>query len=124
MNFLKRLFGGQPGKADRFVPIYVLSHRCKEPIQGNFDRLNELSLDEGDYDYYARKVLHTSGANRCFGEVEVQVWFDSKKNIAHYEVNGGRWLEAGEYDEEVERFRRAAEDAEGETEEHETEEAE
>ena len=114
MNFLKRLFGGRTGDADRFVPVYVLSHKCKEPIQARFDRFNELSVDEGEYAYYARKLLHTSGANRCFADVEVQVWFDSKKNIAHYEVTGGRWLEAEEYDEELARFNAPDEEEEEE----------
>ena len=112
MNFLRRLFSGQSSDADRFVPVYVLSHKCKEPIQGRFDRMSELSLDEGDYAFYARKVLHTSGAKRCFADVEVQVWFDKKKNIAHYEVTGGRWLEAEEYDEELARFNAPAEEDE------------
>jgi hypothetical protein len=53
-----------------------------------------------------RKVLHTSGASRCFGQVEVQVWLDGKKQITRHEVQGGRWLTAEEYAAEIERARR------------------
>jgi len=108
MNFLKRIFsifsGGSSG-SDRNMPIYALNFRCNEPVEGAVDRFNELSqIEDGDYAYYVRKVLHTTGENRCFGETEVQLWFDRNKTLQHYEVQGGRWLDAEEYAREVERF--------------------
>ncbi|HRW46321.1 MAG: hypothetical protein KDD91_15635 [Caldilinea sp.] len=112
------LFTGKaPGGSNRYLPIYIVDHRCREPIAGQVDLLNELSLadDEGG-GYYVRKVLHTSGERRCFGQVEVQLWLDGKKQITNHEVQGGRWLTAEEYDAEVERqaeeARREAEAAE------------
>jgi hypothetical protein len=48
-----------------------------------------------------RKVLHTSGKGRCFGEVEIEVWLDSKKRLVRQEVHGGRWLSVEEYEAEV-----------------------
>ena len=93
------LFTGKaPGGSDRYLPIYVIDHRCHEPIAGQIDLQNELSLadDEGG-GYFVRKVLHTSGERRCFGQVEVQLWLDGKKQITKHEVQGGRWLSADEY---------------------------
>ena len=99
------LFTGKaPGGSNRYLPVYVIDHRCREPIAGQVDLLNELSLaDEEGGGYYVRKVLHTSGERRCFGQVEVQLWLDSKKQITNHEVQGGRWLTADEYDAEVAR---------------------
>jgi len=107
MNLFARLLAalrskGAPG-ADRYLPVYVFSHRCREPIKGQIDLLNELSLAEEESGYYVRKVFHTSGRNRCFAQVEVQLWLDDKKQVTHYEVQGGRWLTAEEYAAELER---------------------
>ena len=64
--------------------------------------MNEISLDdENQGGYYVRKVLHTSGKDRCFGEVEFEIWLDSKKRIVRQEVHGGRWLSVDEYEAEV-----------------------
>jgi hypothetical protein len=115
MAFLQRLFGffrgsGGSRPSGRGLPIYVLSRRCNEPIAGQVDLFNELSLtDEGDAALYARKVLHTSGDRRCFDQVAVHLYFDSNKRLLRYEVEGGRWLEEEEYHREVERMK--AEDA-------------
>ena len=104
MGFFKRwmnaLSGTAPTGSDRYLPIYVFSNRCREAVVGQVDMLNELSLaDEGGY--YVRKVLHTSGKSRCFGQVEVEVWLDSKKHIVRNAVQGGRWLTADEYQTEL-----------------------
>ena len=104
MGFFKRwmnaLSGTAPTGNDRYLPIYVYSNRCREVVVGQVDFLNELSLaDEGGY--YVRKVLHTSGKSRCFGQVEVELWLDSKKKLQRTEVQGGRWLTADEYHAEL-----------------------
>jgi hypothetical protein len=110
MNFLKSLVslfgGGGAQRADkRYLTIYVLSRRCNEPISGQVDLLNELSKpDEGDYAYYTRKVLHTSGEHRCFSQVEINIYFNQDKQIVHHEVEGGRWLTSEEYNTELMRF--------------------
>lgn len=107
MNFLKRLanlFSGSSTATQRHYTVYVLSHRCNEPVAGQVDLLNELSqTDEGD-GYYVRKVYSTSGRQRCFGQVEVELWFDRNKQLTQHEVQGGRWLEAAEYEQELARF--------------------
>ena len=114
MGFFSKIIAAFTGKApsgsDRYLPLYVIDHRCHEPISGQVDMLNELSLAE-EGGYYVRKVLHTSGKSRCFGQVEVQLWLDSKKQITRHEVQGGRWLTAEEYAAEIERQAQEAEDA-------------
>jgi hypothetical protein len=109
MNFLKRLanlFGGRPSSSSgRMLTIYVLSRRCNEPVAGTVDMFNEISQSEDSaYSYYTRKVLHTSGERRCFGQVEVEIWFNQNKEVAHHDVTGGRWLDAEEYAVELARF--------------------
>ncbi|MEZ4718885.1 MAG: hypothetical protein R2851_22745 [Caldilineaceae bacterium] len=67
MNFLKNLFGGgQRGAGDRFIPVYVLSYRCNEPMASRLNTMSRLSIDDGEHTFYVRKVLHTSGERRCF----------------------------------------------------------
>lgn len=103
MNIFKRIAnffqGGGTTRNNRYFPIYVLSRRCREPLVGQIDLLNELSLTEEDDDtLYTRKVLHTSGRTRCFDQVEVLLWFDKNKQLLRQEVWGGTWLEAEEYE--------------------------
>lgn len=107
MNFLKRLaslFSGKSTPAQRQFTVYVLSHRCQEPIAGQVDLLNELSQTDEGNGYYVRKVYSTSGHKRCFGQVEVELWFDANKQLSQHEVQGGRWLETAEYEQELVRF--------------------
>jgi hypothetical protein len=109
MNFLKRLAslfaGGGGGGSNRAYPIYVFSNRCREPIMAEIDLVNSLSRDEeNENQFYTRKVLQGSGKNRCFTQVEVDIWFDRSKKVSRYDVNGGRWLTEEEYEEELIRF--------------------
>jgi hypothetical protein len=60
--------------------------------------------EEGEYAYHTRKVLHTSGERRCFSQVEVNLYFNRDKQLVHHEVEGGRWLDATEYQAELARF--------------------
>jgi hypothetical protein len=122
MSFFSKLFGPlfgskPPSGSDRYLAVYVFSNRCREPLAGQVDLMNEISQDdESQGGYYVRKVLHTSGKDRCFGEVEVELWLDRNKRIQRQEVHGGRWLTAEEFASEVaaaeERERQAAEESE------------
>ncbi|MEM7532104.1 MAG: hypothetical protein AAF639_08010 [Chloroflexota bacterium] len=106
-KWLGNLFAAGSGSNDRYLDLYVLSHRCNEPVAGKIDLYNELSSvssDEGEYPYYGRKVLHTSGTNRCFAQVEIELRFDSNKQMVEHRVIGGRWLDLDEYEAEVIRF--------------------
>lgn len=109
MSFLKRilsLFSGGGQGADRnLFPVYVLSHRCQEPIHAQIDLRNSLSQsDDEDRLYFTRKVLQGSGAKRCFASVEVALWFDGNRTLVRHEVTGGRWLTPEEYETELARF--------------------
>lgn len=119
MNFFKslaNLFRGGAGGGERMLTVYLLSRRCNEPIAGQVDLLNELSLTEegSDHAYYSRKVFSTSGRNRCFDQVEVELWFDQNKNVVEHQVQGGRWLDQAEYEQELARFNAPPEPAEEE----------
>ena len=103
MNLFQRLLNlfspgpGTPGR--RHLTIYVWSNRCKAAIAGQVDLLNELSLtDDDDAVYFARKLLSSGGKNRCFDNVEVQLWFDGNKKLVRHEESGGKWLEQTEYE--------------------------
>ncbi len=104
MGFFKRIMraltGTAPTGSDRYLPIYVFSNRCREAVAGQVDFLNELSQTE-EGGYYVRKVLHTSGQARCFGQVEVELWLDNNRRLQRHEVQGGRWLTAKEYQAEL-----------------------
>ncbi|MCC6456855.1 MAG: hypothetical protein IT328_18005 [Caldilineaceae bacterium] len=110
MNLFKRLVnlfsGGGGSRGDkRYLTVYALNRRCNEPVSGQVDLLNELSKpDEGEYAYYTRKVLHTTGERRCFSQVEINLYFNQEKQIVHHEVEGGRWLTGDEYAAELARF--------------------
>ena len=108
-KLLNAFQGKPPGGSDRYIPIYVYSNRCREPSAAQIDIMNEISLNDDSKGYFVRKVLHTSGKNRCFGQVEIEVWLDSGKKIERHEVQGGRWLTKEEYQAEL---TRQAEEAE------------
>lgn len=134
MNLFQRIasiFTAQrpPGTgSDRYKTIYLYSNRCREALYARVDTMNELSIgEEGEPPWYVRKVVHTSGENRCFSQVEVELWLDGRKQIVRHEVTGGRWLEEAEYDALIdeaiaraEQERLAAEEAEAEEEESST----
>lgn len=120
MNFFKSLAnlfgGGRPAADSRMLTVYLLSRRCNEPLAGQIDLLNELSLSDDDaHAYYTRKVFSTTGAKRCFDQVEVELWFDQNKKVIEHQVTGGRWLEAGEYEQELARFNTPPEEPDTET---------
>lgn len=109
-KLLNALKGKPPSGSDRYIPIYVYSNRCREPLAAQIDIMNEISRDDDYKGYFVRKVLHTSGKNRCYGQVEIEVWLDSEKRIVRQEVTGGRWLTQEEYQAELARQAEAAEE--------------
>jgi hypothetical protein len=118
MSIFKKLVslftGGSPRTGSRRTfTLYALSRRCNEPLSADVDLLNSLSqAEEGDAAYYTRKVIQGSGARRCFAQVEVELWFDSNRNLLRHEVHGGRWLSEAEYAAELARFNAPPEEEE------------
>lgn len=94
MGFLKKLFSGTPSKPEkRYYTFNVKCNRCGEIIEGRVDLDNDLSLnDEGD-GYLVRKGLIGSGDNRCFQQIEVELTFDSARQLQEKTITGGTFVE-------------------------------
>ena len=90
MSFIKNLFGRGSAKPDnRYYVFQVKCKRCGEIIEGRVDLNNDLSLgDEGD-SYIVRKGL--IGANRCFQQIEVELKFDSSRQLSERTITGGEF---------------------------------
>ena len=103
LKSIKEFFQSGSGTNRRHLTVYVLNFRCNEPISTQIDLFNDLSpAEEGrkDVTFYVRKILSTSGSQRCYDTNEVQVWLDGRRRVVEYEVTGGKWLEAEAYEEE------------------------
>ena len=97
MSFLKNLFGGgTPAKPEkRYYTFQVKCNRCGEIIEGRIDLDNDLSLEyEGDSTYYiVRKGLIGSGNNRCFQQIEVEMKFNSDRQLIEQQAQGGKFVD-------------------------------
>lgn len=94
MGFLKKLFGGTPAKANkRYYVFQVRCKRCGELIEGRVDLDNDLSVEfEEDREvFHVRKGL--VGNNRCFQQIEVELKFDSERQLIEHQVQGGTFVE-------------------------------
>ena len=104
MGFLAKLRSwlGGGGGSGRFLEIYALNFRCQEPLATRIDMYNDLSpVEEGSEvkgaAYYVRKVVSTSGDQRCFDSCEIQIWLNSRRQEVNREIAGGQFLSAEEY---------------------------
>ena len=93
MGFLKNLFGGGSAKPEKRYYIFnIKCNRCGEIIAGRVDLDNDLSLmDEGE-GYIVRKGL--IGGNRCFQQIEVELNFDSSRQLREKNISGGEFVNA------------------------------
>jgi hypothetical protein len=91
MGFLKNLFGGGSAKPyKRYFVFQIRCNRCGEIIEGRVDLDNDLSLsNEGD-SYIVRKG--SIGANRCFQQIEVELNFDSARQLIEKDITGGEFV--------------------------------
>ena len=91
MGFLKNLFGGTPAKADKhYYTFSVKCRRCGELIEGRVDLDNDLSLNDEGNGYLVRKTL--MGSNRCFQQIEVELNFDSSRQLTEKTITGGEFV--------------------------------
>jgi hypothetical protein len=93
MNLLKKLFGGSPAQSDQHVYTFsVKCKRCGEVITGRVDLNNDLSAEyeEGGDVFFARKVL--MGENKCFQRVEVELKFNSARQLLEQHATGGEFV--------------------------------
>ena len=90
MGFLKNLFGGATAKPEkRFYVFQVKCNRCGEIIEGRVDLDNDLSLNDEGNGYLVRKAL--IGGNRCFQQIEVELNFDSSRQLTEKAIHGGEF---------------------------------
>ena len=104
MNFLKRissaLFGGGGTGEDRNAHWeYVRCSRCGDKLRVRVDPRSELTpqYEQGDGAYYTRKGVYGSGKNRCFQKVEVELFFNSSRQLTSRYVTGGEFITRDEY---------------------------
>lgn len=93
MNFLKKLFASHDSNKQDYYIFNVKCKRCGEIIEGRIDLKNDLSVeyeDGGDV-FYARKVL--MGENKCFQRVEVNLKFNSDRQVIEKDIIGGEFIE-------------------------------
>jgi hypothetical protein len=90
MGFLKNLFGGGSAKSEkRYYVFNVKCNRCGEIIEGRVDLDNDLSLNDEGSGYLVRKGL--IGNNRCFQQIEVELNFDSSRQLIEKTITGGQF---------------------------------
>ena len=92
MGFLKKLFSGTPAKREKnYYVFHVKCNRCGEIIEGRVDLDNDLSVEFED----DREVFHVRkglvGNNRCFQQIEVELKFDSSRQLMEQQVTGGQF---------------------------------
>ena len=93
MGFLKKLFSDASPKSEkRYYTFQVKCKRCGEIIEGRVDLDNDLSLNDEGNGYFARKTL--MGGNRCFQQIEVELNFDSARQITEKTITGGEFIES------------------------------
>ena len=78
---------------------YVRCARCGEKICVRVDLANELTpqLDEGEGAYYVRKGVIGSGKNRCFGVIEVELFFSPDRRLVSRYISGGEFITRDEF---------------------------
>ena len=91
MGFLKNFFGGTPAKPEKhYYTFNVKCKRCGEIIEGRVDLDNDLSLNDEGNGYIVRKGL--LGANRCFQQIEVELNFNSSRQLLDQQITGGEFV--------------------------------
>ena len=92
MNLLQKLFGGSAKSGQRYYTFSVKCNRCGETIEGRVDLNNDLSVEyeEGGDIFLVRKVL--MGENRCFQRIEVELKFNSDRELLEQHASGGQFI--------------------------------
>jgi len=92
MSFLKNLFSSTPAKPEKnYYTFHVKCKRCGEIIEGRVDMDNDLSLNDEGNGYLVRKGL--VGSNRCFQQIEVELKFNSSRQLLEKTITGGTFVE-------------------------------
>ena len=92
MGFLKKLFSDNPVKREKnYYTFNVKCKRCGEIIEGRVDLDNDLSMNDEGNGFIVRKGL--IGGNRCFQQIEVELNFDSARQLTEKTITGGTFVE-------------------------------
>jgi len=92
MDFLKHLFNSPAPKSRKnHYTFNVKCYRCGEIIEGQVDLNNDLSQNDEGNGYYSRKLL--MGSNLCFQQIEVELKFDSTRQLIEKNISGGEFVE-------------------------------
>lgn len=90
MSFLENLFGNASTKRDdKHFTFHVKCNRCGEILEGRIDLDNDLSLNDSGDGYFVRKGL--MGSNLCFQQIEVELTFDSSRQLVEKTITGGKF---------------------------------
>ena len=90
MSFLKKLFSSESTKSEKkYFTFHVKCNRCGETLEGRVDLNNDLSLNDEGNGYFARKGL--MGSNLCFQQIEVELTFDSARQLLEKTITGGQF---------------------------------
>jgi hypothetical protein len=99
MDFLKKLFsgGGSSGTSgdSRGIYFYVRPKGCEEVVRVRIDRNNDLSLSDDGKNHWVHKVVMGS---KCFQRAELDVYFNSNRQMTSSEVSGGDLVKQADYD--------------------------
>jgi hypothetical protein len=97
VNFLKKLFGSSAENRDGSgMYFYVKLHRCEDIIRVRVDMNNELSLNDDSSGYWVRKLV--SGSNYKCAHAELNVYFDTNRNLQNSDVQGGQLVKREDYE--------------------------
>ncbi len=100
MDFFKRLFSGG-GPKQRGQYYYVKPTGCTEVVRIRVDTMNELSQNDDNNGYFARKSARGTGY-KCTRTAELLLEFDSQKRLTNTEILGGTLVTEADYDAWVE----------------------
>lgn len=91
VSFFKSLFSSESTKPDKkYLTFHVKCARCGEILEGRVDLDNDLSLNDAGDGYFARKGL--MGSNLCFQRIEVEIIFDSARQLIEKNISGGGFI--------------------------------
>jgi hypothetical protein len=103
MSFLKKIAsiirGGESTETGDVHWEYIRCSRCKEQIPVRVDLRNELTpqYEDGEGAYYVRKGIVGSGRTRCFRTIEVELFFNSDRQLVSRYISGGEFIAKDEF---------------------------
>lgn len=91
MSFLNKLFSSEPAEPEKkHFTFHVKCNRCGETLEGRVDLDNDLSLNDSGDGHFVRKGL--MGSNLCFQQIEVELTFDSSRQLIEKNISGGEFV--------------------------------